>query len=141
MINILSKEDLDCVEYLPKEVVEVLSDTIDVLDEAYGSTRSLTDDGGYVCVIENIEEVNNKLDKKNSETLKQLIEKKKKLSTRESMLRNDRILKRRECVHLEREKDNKYKELLKVMEEEIKLSNSEIEGQLEIPGMRRIKSR
>ena len=57
MINILSKEDLDCVEYLPKEVVEVLSDTIDVLDEAYESTRSLTDDGGYVCVIENIEEV------------------------------------------------------------------------------------
>lgn len=69
------------------------------------------------------------------------MKKKKKLSTRESMLRNDRTLKRRECVHLEREKDNKYKELLKVMEEEVKLSNSEIEGQLEIPGMRRIKSR
>ena len=31
--------------------------------------------------------------------------------------------------------------LLEVMEEEVKLSNNEIEGQLEIPGMRRIKSR
>lgn len=89
----------------------------------------------------NIEEVNNKLNKKNSETLKPLIEKKKKLSTRESMLRNDRTLKRRECVHLEREKDNKYKELLEVMEEEVKLSNNEMEGQLEIPGIKKVRNR
>lgn len=53
------------------------------------------------------------------------------------MLRNDRTLKRRECVHLEREKDNKYKELLEVMEEEVKLSNNEMEGQLEIPGIKK----
>ena len=89
----------------------------------------------------NIEEVNNNLNKKNSETLKPLIEKKKKLSTRESMLRNDRTLKRRECVHLEREKDNKYKELLEVMEEEVKLSNNEMEGQLEIPGIKKVRNR
>ena len=88
-----------------------------------------------------IEEVNNKLNKKNSETLKPLIEKKKKLSTRESMLINDRTLKRRECVHLEREKDNKYKELLEVMEEEVKLSNNEMEGQLEIPGIKKVRNR
>ena len=57
------------------------------------------------------------------------------------MLRNDRTLKRRECVHLEREKDNKYKELLEVMEEEVKLSNNEREGQLEIPGIKIVSNR
>ena len=88
-----------------------------------------------------IEEVTNNLNKKNSEKLKPLIEKKKKLSTHESILRNDRILKRKEYVHLEKERDNKYKELLEVIEDEVKLSNSGMEGQLEIPGMRRIKNR
>lgn len=88
-----------------------------------------------------IEEVTNNLNKKNSEKIKPLIEKKKKLSTSESILRNDRTLKRREYVHLEREKDNKYKELLEVMEDEVKLSNSEMEGQLEIPGIKKVRNR
>lgn len=88
-----------------------------------------------------IEEVTNNLNKKNSEKIKPLIEKKKKLSTSESILRNDRTLKRREYVHLEKERDNKYKELLEVMEDEVKLSNSEMEGQLEIPGIKKVKNR
>ena len=46
-----------------------------------------------------------------------------------------------EIQHLEREKDNKYKELLEVMEEEVKLSNNEMEGQLEIPGIKKVRNR
>lgn len=88
-----------------------------------------------------IEEVTNNLNKKNSEKIKPLIEKKKKLSTSESILRNDRTLKRREYVHLERERDNKYKELLEVMEDEVKLSNNEMKGQLEIPGIKKVRNR
>lgn len=89
----------------------------------------------------NIEEVTNNLNKKNSEKLKPLIEKKKKLSTRESILRNDRTLKRKEFVHLEKERDNKYKELFEVMEDEVKLSNREMEGQLEITGIKKVRNR
>ena len=32
-------------------------DKITILDESYGDNRKSTDDGGYVCVIEDIEEV------------------------------------------------------------------------------------
>lgn len=69
MINVLRKDDLACIDFLPKEVVEVLLDTIDVLDEAYGATRSLNDDGGYICIVETLEEVF----KLKEETLKGLV--------------------------------------------------------------------
>lgn len=96
----------------------------------------------------NIEEINssiekavNNLDKKNNKKLKPLFEKKEKVSVQESLLRKERIVKKKELIHLEKERDNRYKELFEVMEDEVKLSNSEIEGQLEIPGIKKVRNR
>ena len=57
MINLWKKEDLNLLSEYPKEVVENVDNVITVLNESYGDNRKSTDDGGYVCVIENIEEV------------------------------------------------------------------------------------
>ena len=57
MINLLKKEDLKLLSAYPKEVVENVDDVITILNESYGDNRKSTDDGGYVCVIEEIEEV------------------------------------------------------------------------------------
>lgn len=96
----------------------------------------------------NIEEINssiekavNNLDKKNNKKLKPLFEKKEKVSVQESLLRKERIVKKKELIHLKKERDNRYKELFEVMENEVKLSNSEIEGQLEIPGIKKVRNR
>lgn len=96
----------------------------------------------------NIEEINssiekavNNLDEKNNKKLKPLFEKKEKVSVQESLLRKERIMKKKELIHLEKERDNRYKELFEVMEDEVKLSNSEIEGQLEIPGIKKVRNR
>lgn len=96
----------------------------------------------------NIEEINssiekavNNLDEKNNKKLKPLFEKKEKVSVQESILRKERIVKKKELIHLEKERDNRYKELFEVMEDEVKLSNSEIEGQLEIPGIKKVRNR
>ena len=50
-------------------------------------------------------------------------------------------MKKKELIHLKKERDNRYKELFEVMENEVKLSNSEIEGQLEIPGIKKVRNR
>ncbi|CEQ18960.1 hypothetical protein [Paraclostridium sordellii] len=57
MINLWKKDDLNLLSEYPKEVVENVDNVINTLDENYGYNRKSTDDGGYVCVIENIEEV------------------------------------------------------------------------------------
>ena len=57
MVNLWKKEDLSLVLKYPKEVVENVDNVISILDENYGYNRKLTDDGGYVCVIEDIKEV------------------------------------------------------------------------------------
>ena len=57
MINLWKKEDLNSLSEYPKEIVENVDNVITILDESYGDNRKLTDDGGYVCVIEDIEEV------------------------------------------------------------------------------------
>ena len=57
MINLWKKEDLNLLLEYPKEVVENVDNVIDILDENYGYNRKSTDDGGYVCIIENIKEV------------------------------------------------------------------------------------
>ena len=57
MINLWKKEDLNLLSEYPKEVVENVNNVINILDENYGYNRKLTDDGGYVCIIEDIEEV------------------------------------------------------------------------------------
>mgnify|MGYP004674462669 CR=1 FL=1 len=96
----------------------------------------------------NIEEINssiekavNNLDEKNNKKLKPLFEKKEKVSVQELLLRKERIVKKKELIHLKKERDNRYKELFEVMEDEVKLSNSEIEGQLEIPGIKKVRNR
>ena len=57
MINLWKKEDLNLLSEYPKEVVESVYNIIDILDENYGYNRKLTDNGGYVCIIEDIKEV------------------------------------------------------------------------------------
>lgn len=57
MINLWKKEDLNVLSEYPKEVVENVDNIINILDENYGLNRKLTDDGGYVCIIEDIKEV------------------------------------------------------------------------------------
>ena len=57
MINLLKKDDLNLLSEYPKEVIENVDNVITILDESYGDNRKSTDDGGYVCVIEDIEEV------------------------------------------------------------------------------------
>ena len=59
MINLLKKEDLKVLSEYPKEVVENVDNIINILDENYGFNRKLTDDGGYVCIVEDIKEVEN----------------------------------------------------------------------------------
>ena len=57
MINLWNKEDLNLLSKYPNEVVENVGNIITILDESYGYNRKSTDDGGYVCVIEDIKEV------------------------------------------------------------------------------------
>lgn len=57
MINLWKKEDLKVLSEYPKEVVENVDNIINILDENYGFNRKLTDDGGYVCIVEGIKEV------------------------------------------------------------------------------------
>lgn len=57
MIKLWKKEDLNLLSEYPKEVVENVDNIINILDESYGYNRKLTDDGGYVCIIDDIKEV------------------------------------------------------------------------------------
>ena len=57
MINLWKKEDLNLLSEYPKEVVKNVDNVINILDENYGYNRKSTDDGGYVCIIEDIKEV------------------------------------------------------------------------------------
>ena len=57
MVNLWKKDDLNLLSEYPKEVIENVDNVITILDESYGDNRKLTDDGGYVCVIEDIKEV------------------------------------------------------------------------------------
>ena len=59
MINLWKKEDLKVLSEYPKEVVENVDNIINILDENYGFNRKLTDDGGYVCIVEDIKEIEN----------------------------------------------------------------------------------
>ncbi|MGM9876653.1 MAG: hypothetical protein ACI310_05445 [Bacilli bacterium] len=91
-------------------------------------------------VENNIEIENNNLNRKYSK-LNNLFERKKKLKKEESMLNEAKLAKRKMIVHLEKEKENKYNDFISSLEEEVKLSNQELDGQLEISGVRKIKRR
>ena len=91
-------------------------------------------------VENNIEVENNNLNRKYSK-LNNLVERKKKLKKEESMINEAKLAKRKMIVHLEKEKDNKYNDFISSLEEEVKLSNQELDGQIEIPGVSKIKRR
>ena len=57
MIKLWKKEDLNLLSEYPKEVVENVDNVITTLVLYYGYNIKLTDDGGYVCVIESIEDI------------------------------------------------------------------------------------
>ena len=57
MIKLWKKEDLNLLSEYPKEVVENVDNVITTLVLYYGYNIKLTDDGGYVCIIEDIKEV------------------------------------------------------------------------------------
>lgn len=50
--NILKKQDLDLVTNLPKEVQSAIEETIEILDENYGTERTAEDLGGYVTIVD-----------------------------------------------------------------------------------------
>lgn len=91
-------------------------------------------------VENNIEVENNNLNRKYSK-LNNIVERKKKLKKEESMLNEVKLAKRKMIVHLEKEKENKYNDFISAIEEEVKLSNQELDGQIEIPGVSKIKRR
>lgn len=57
MINLWRKEDLNLLEEYLKEVVDSVDNVINTLGENYGFNRKLTDDGGYVCIVDDIKEI------------------------------------------------------------------------------------
>ena len=52
IINIWKKQDLELVKELPTEVLATIEDTIEILDENYGTERTAEDLGGYVAVVD-----------------------------------------------------------------------------------------
>lgn len=52
IISIWKKQDLDLVKELPTEVLSTIQDTIEILDENYGTERTAEDLGGYVVVVD-----------------------------------------------------------------------------------------
>ncbi|MDK0571843.1 hypothetical protein P6O23_13045 [Clostridium perfringens] len=58
MKKIYSKEQLKQLKEYSIEVIKSISETIDILNESYGENRNLDKNlGGYVLVVENIEDV------------------------------------------------------------------------------------
>lgn len=51
-IDIWKKQDLDSVKGLPKEVISIIEQTIEILDENYGRERTSEDLGGYLAVVD-----------------------------------------------------------------------------------------
>lgn len=80
--------------------------------------------------------LNNKYSK-----LNKLVQRKENLKEEKIILNGQRLAKRKMVVNLEREKNKKYGEFISSLEEEVKLSNQELDGQLEIPGVSRVKRR
>ena len=58
MIRVFNKKQLKELNNYSIEVIKSISQTIDILNENYGENRNVDKDlGGYVLVVENIEEV------------------------------------------------------------------------------------
>ncbi len=60
MIIVSKREDLKRLESYPKEVMDNVNNIINILDDNYGKDRDIYEDlGGYICIIESIEDVMN----------------------------------------------------------------------------------
>ncbi|MFL1469456.1 hypothetical protein [Paraclostridium bifermentans] len=57
MINLWKEDYLNVLPQYPKEVLDNVDNVINILDENYGYNRKLIDNGGYVCIIEDMKEV------------------------------------------------------------------------------------
>lgn len=58
MKKIFKEEQLKTLGAYPKEVVEVIAETIEILDENYGEERDVDKDlGGYVLIVESIVDI------------------------------------------------------------------------------------
>ena len=52
IINIWKKQDLELVKELPLEVISAIEAIIEILDENYGTERTVEDLGGYLAVVD-----------------------------------------------------------------------------------------
>ena len=52
IINIYKRKALDLVKELPIEVIGIIENTLDILDDNYGTERTLEDLGGYIAVVD-----------------------------------------------------------------------------------------
>ncbi|NMM65128.1 hypothetical protein HBE96_21320 [Clostridium sp. P21] len=57
MIKIEYRKEIESINYLPLEVVNVVSEIAAILDDNYGEERNADDDGGYILVVENEEDI------------------------------------------------------------------------------------
>ena len=52
MINIFKQQDLMLVQELPQEVKKVIKEYVKILEENYGTERTVEDLGGYIAVVD-----------------------------------------------------------------------------------------
>lgn len=52
IIKIWKKQDLDLVKELPIEVLSTIETTIEILDENYGTERTVQELGGYAAIVD-----------------------------------------------------------------------------------------
>lgn len=57
MLNLWRKKDINLIREYPKEVMNIVDESIQILNENYGEDRDVSRDlGGYVCIVEDVEE-------------------------------------------------------------------------------------
>ena len=56
MIELVNLEDLEKVEYLPEKLRDVLADDLAIFSAEYGSKRNYKVEGGYIAIIESVED-------------------------------------------------------------------------------------
>ncbi len=52
MIKVMYEREVKNLKDLPSEVIEIIKSILNVLDKSYGESRTDSEDGGYVVVIE-----------------------------------------------------------------------------------------
>lgn len=56
MIKLVHLEEMNKISMFPSEIQNNIQAILAILDEAYGKDRDKNDDGGYVIVVESIED-------------------------------------------------------------------------------------